>query len=148
MIHYKRTVTELTPVYRTIEGEMAASPGFAFLLKQMLFPQNSNTPVNRVEAIKAIRIEFGYELKEAKEIVDSLTPESFDPKVESTKQETEQPKVQSLGDLLRSKLTPRPLEAEQAEASASEGVEVRTFNSLEEMLNSIFQETKATKDKQ
>jgi hypothetical protein len=57
--------------------EVYLGNGFKELLSRVLFPTGVQDPStgNKVLAIKAVRAELGIGLKEAKDLVDSLTPE-------------------------------------------------------------------------
>ena len=76
MIRFKQTVTET--ITHEVERCLDVSPGFKVVLKSLLFPEawEPRTP-NKVLAIKAIRTEYQLGLKEAKDMVDAMTPESF-----------------------------------------------------------------------
>jgi ribosomal protein L7/L12 len=73
-ITYK--VYKQVTVTQEVEQTLTMSQGFKVLLKETLFPFDVRLR-NKVAAIKAVRAEYCIGLKEAKDIVDALTEDSF-----------------------------------------------------------------------
>lgn len=84
--------------------EVTISKGMRTALKALLFPIYRENPPQKVPAIKALREELGLGLKEAKDIVDQLTPEILDNAREAADPYAHMPDtgyVTTLGDILR-----------------------------------------------
>ena len=77
-MQFNRSNTAVDPIRIPVKTyhDVYLGAGFKVLLAAVLFPNGRDTAGgNKVTAIKAVRAELGCGLKEAKDLVDAMTPE-------------------------------------------------------------------------
>ena len=130
MTMFTRDHSQCTPITVPITSyqQVYFGNGFKALLLEALFPYNQ-TAGSPIFAIKAVRAELGIGLKEAKSIVDNLTPQLLggradDTRVSAAALNAEFPRA-ALYDAKRAELNHRLSEAAEADRALAEAFESR-----------------------